>query len=168
MAAAVDHEWKKELPNCSFCPCLRTNLVMATNWKTDRPAFPRHTPFSRRLPLSLAVPPRKMSLDSRGLGGKSKSKTPLLPAYRWGTASSGGETPAVARLYRRSVTNCRSGNKLEWKVDIRKRLAGLNLKPEREAEILDELSGHLQDRYDELRAQGALHELIRVWIPDDD
>jgi hypothetical protein len=47
---------------------------------------------------------------------------------------------------------------LEWKVEIRKRLAGLNLKPEREAEILDELSGHLQDRYDELRAQGALHD----------
>lgn len=42
---------------------------------------------------------------------------------------------------------------LEWKVESRKRLAGLNLKPEREAEILDELSGHLQDRYDELRAQ---------------
>lgn len=44
---------------------------------------------------------------------------------------------------------------LEWKTEIRKRLAGLNLKPEREAEILDELSNHLQDSYDELRARGA-------------
>ncbi len=47
---------------------------------------------------------------------------------------------------------------LEWKVEIRKRLAGSNLKPEREAEILDEVSDHLQDRYDELRVQGATHE----------
>jgi hypothetical protein len=46
---------------------------------------------------------------------------------------------------------------LEWKLEIRKRLAGLSLKPEREAEILDELSDHLQDRYDDLRAQGATH-----------
>jgi predicted permease len=46
----------------------------------------------------------------------------------------------------------------EWKRQIRKQLAGLNLKPEREAEILDELSNHLQDRYDELRAAGATHE----------
>src|SRR5207249_3377482 len=47
---------------------------------------------------------------------------------------------------------------LEWKLEIRKRLAGSNLKPEREAEILDEVSGHLQDRYNELRVQGAAHE----------
>src|SRR5215469_10922004 len=46
----------------------------------------------------------------------------------------------------------------EWKLEIRKRLAGLNLRPEREAEILDELSNDLQDRYDELRAGGATHE----------
>jgi predicted permease len=47
---------------------------------------------------------------------------------------------------------------LEWNLEIRRRLAGLSLKPEREAEILDELSNHLQDRYDELRARGATHE----------
>ena len=47
---------------------------------------------------------------------------------------------------------------LEWKLEIRKRLAGSNLKPEREAAILDEVSDHLQDRYDELRVQGATHE----------
>ncbi len=47
---------------------------------------------------------------------------------------------------------------LEWKVEIKKRLAGSNLKPEREVEILDELSNDLQDRYDELRSQGLTHE----------
>ena len=46
----------------------------------------------------------------------------------------------------------------EWKLEIRKRFAGSNLKPEREAEILEELSDHLQDRYEELRVQGATHE----------
>jgi predicted permease len=47
---------------------------------------------------------------------------------------------------------------LEWKLEIRKRLVGSNLKPEREAEILDELSNHMQDRYDDLLAQGTTHE----------
>ena len=46
----------------------------------------------------------------------------------------------------------------EWKKEIKKRLAGVNLRPEREAEIIDEVSGHLQDRYDEMRAQGSTHE----------
>lgn len=46
----------------------------------------------------------------------------------------------------------------EWKPEIRKRLAGLSLQPEREAEILDELSIHLQDRYEELRTRGATHD----------
>src|SRR5258707_8024141 len=46
----------------------------------------------------------------------------------------------------------------EWKHDIAKRLAGLHLRPEREAEIVEEVSSHLQDRYDEMRAQGSTHE----------
>ncbi len=46
----------------------------------------------------------------------------------------------------------------EWKHEIEKRLAGLHLRPEREAEIIDEVSGHLQDRYEEIRAQGTTHE----------
>jgi len=50
---------------------------------------------------------------------------------------------------------------LDWKSEIQNRLRGLRLKPEREAEILDELSSHLQDRYDELRASGLLHEDAR-------
>ncbi len=46
----------------------------------------------------------------------------------------------------------------EWKHEIRRRLAGSNLLPEREAEIIDELSAHLQDQYSQLRAGGATHE----------
>jgi len=46
----------------------------------------------------------------------------------------------------------------EWKSEIKKRLAGLHLKPERESEILDELSSHLQDRYDELCSSGVSRE----------
>ena len=38
---------------------------------------------------------------------------------------------------------------------IERRLAGLALAPTRHAEIVLELSQHLQDRYDELRAAGA-------------
>jgi predicted permease len=42
----------------------------------------------------------------------------------------------------------------DWKPEILRRLAPLNLVPTREAEIVDELSQHLQDRYQELLASG--------------
>jgi putative ABC transport system permease protein len=46
----------------------------------------------------------------------------------------------------------------EWKQEIRDRLAGSKLDPAREAEIIEELSQHLDDRYAELRAAGATME----------
>jgi len=42
----------------------------------------------------------------------------------------------------------------EWKAEILRRLAPLNLAPTREAEIADELSEHLEDRYQDLLASG--------------
>lgn len=45
-----------------------------------------------------------------------------------------------------------------WKQEIRRRLAGLKLEPTREAEIVEELSQHLDDRYAELRSGGATQE----------
>jgi len=42
----------------------------------------------------------------------------------------------------------------EWPEEIRRRLAGLKLAPTREAEIVEELAQHLEDRYEELLAQG--------------
>jgi predicted permease len=42
----------------------------------------------------------------------------------------------------------------EWKPEILRRLAPLNLAPTREADIADELSQHLEDRYQELLASG--------------
>jgi predicted permease len=43
----------------------------------------------------------------------------------------------------------------DWKSHIRTRLASLSLSPTREAEIVEELSQHLDERYEELRAQGT-------------
>jgi len=43
----------------------------------------------------------------------------------------------------------------EWKEQIRKQLAGLNLAPAREAEIAEELGQHAEDRYAELQRGGA-------------
>ena len=45
-----------------------------------------------------------------------------------------------------------------WSDEIRRRLAGLRLPPEREAEIVEEMSQHLDDRYAECRARGASEE----------
>ena len=46
----------------------------------------------------------------------------------------------------------------EWKTEIRHRLASLELEPSREAEIAEELSQHLEDRYAESLARGASPE----------
>jgi putative ABC transport system permease protein len=46
----------------------------------------------------------------------------------------------------------------QWKEEIRRRLASLKLDPTREAEIVEELAQHLEDRYAELPAGGTTRE----------
>jgi predicted permease len=46
----------------------------------------------------------------------------------------------------------------DWKTEIRARLAPLNTEAAREAEIVEEISQHLEDRFSELRARGASDE----------
>jgi macrolide transport system ATP-binding/permease protein len=46
----------------------------------------------------------------------------------------------------------------EWKPEIRNRVAGLKLDPTREAEIVEEVAQHLNDRYEELVASGMTEE----------
>src|SRR6185295_3201689 len=47
----------------------------------------------------------------------------------------------------------------DWKPEIKKRLADLNLSPVREAEIVEELSQHLSDRYRDAVNSGANGEI---------
>ncbi len=55
----------------------------------------------------------------------------------------------------------------DWKSAIASRLSTLTLEAAREREIIDELSQHLNDRYDELRSGGASHdEAMRVAIDE--
>jgi putative ABC transport system permease protein len=44
---------------------------------------------------------------------------------------------------------------IDWRGEIRRRLANAQLSPARAAEVIEEVSQHLQDRYDELCAAGA-------------
>ena len=46
----------------------------------------------------------------------------------------------------------------EWRQELRQRLAALRLAPVREAEIIEELSLHLDDRFRELRSAGVTEE----------
>ena len=46
----------------------------------------------------------------------------------------------------------------DWKEEIRKRLSGLRLPPTREAEIVEELAQHLDDRYEQSLQGGATKE----------
>lgn len=55
----------------------------------------------------------------------------------------------------------------DWAPHVRARLASLRLSPTREAEIVDELSQHLEDRYRELIAGGASQdEAMRLALAD--
>lgn len=49
----------------------------------------------------------------------------------------------------------------DWKVEIARRLSALNLVPAREAEIAEELSQHLDDRYNEMVAGGSTEDEAR-------
>jgi predicted permease len=62
-----------------------------------------------------------------------------------------------------SAPSRRNGNtgKIAWSSHLRPRLAGLRLGPAREAEIVEELSQHLDDRYQQLRAEGATDDDAR-------
>src|ERR1041384_354744 len=55
----------------------------------------------------------------------------------------------------------------DWTQHVRSRLAGLHLSPTREAEIIEELSQHLDDRYRELIAGGmSPDEAARLALSD--
>src|SRR5215475_2342801 len=58
----------------------------------------------------------------------------------------------------------------DWKPKIRRRLAGLNLAPTREAAIVEELAQHLDESYAELLAsgvsQGEAHRHVRAELHD--
>jgi len=49
----------------------------------------------------------------------------------------------------------------DWRHAIARRLEGLHLPPTREAEVVEELSQHLDDRYRELRSAGASEATAR-------
>src|SRR5579859_4826624 len=53
-------------------------------------------------------------------------------------------------------------NMPDWKYEITRRLASLNLAAPREAEIIEELAQHLEDRYRELATGGAKEEEARL------
>src|SRR5688572_15400252 len=57
--------------------------------------------------------------------------------------------------------------KSDWGAELRQRLASLRLAPAREAEVVEELSQHLDDRYQELRAAGRSAADARRAVLDD-
>src|SRR5579872_4743890 len=55
----------------------------------------------------------------------------------------------------------------DWKKAIRRQVAPLKLAPEREAEIVEELAQHAEDRFSELRREGTAEEQARRIALDD-
>src|SRR5688500_4890439 len=55
----------------------------------------------------------------------------------------------------------------DWQSEVRTRLAPLHLKPEREADIVDEIAQHLAERHREATAAGASpDEAIRLALAE--
>jgi putative ABC transport system permease protein len=86
------------------------------------------------------MPDRRSPYEPHGPEGES---TGPLPA---------GEAPEPVR---------------DWTHDLREQLAGLRLEPAREAEIVEELSQHLDDRYEALRADGTSHAEARRLVIEE-
>jgi predicted permease len=55
----------------------------------------------------------------------------------------------------------------DWSEHLRTRLAALRLSPGREAEIVDELSQHLDDRYEQLRGEGVADDAAQQLAIDE-
>lgn len=53
------------------------------------------------------------------------------------------------------MRNGEHGPQHDWRADVRARLAGLSLTPEAEAQIVDEVAGHLEAQYEEMCAHGV-------------
>ena len=110
----------------------------------------RGAPFQCRLSLSAPLPPRETRVDSGALGGKSgAAPAALLPANARGQENFGGTTGWLAGVRRPPSARSREFNMPDFKEEIRKRLAELNLSPTRENEIVEELSQHLEDQYEQ-------------------
>src|SRR5262245_7682986 len=100
---------------------------------------------------------RDRSIDLRGRRGVAHHCGAAGLLHPGATGDEGGPDGRpemrLGAATRRMSTN--ESNMSEWQQEIRERLAPLKLQPIREAEIVEELSQHLEDRYSELLAGGA-------------
>ncbi|MDQ6894021.1 MAG: ABC transporter permease [Acidobacteriota bacterium] len=55
----------------------------------------------------------------------------------------------------------------DWSMEIERHVAGLGLEPAREAEIVEELSQHLNDRFEELVGRGAGEDAARASVLEE-
>jgi predicted permease len=77
------------------------------------------------------------------------------PAQRRSATSSGSSRAESGDDPSTHPGSPRAQSRGDWTEHLRPRLAGLSLSASRKAEIIEELSQHLEQRYEELRADGA-------------
>src|SRR5436190_10172862 len=88
----------------------------------------------------------------QGNGGGVTIASPRLGKKSWPGSAMGGSSS-----WKQSGESPEF-NMPDWKSEIRARLAGLSLAPARELEIIEELSQHLQDQYEQELSRGATEE----------
>ena len=120
----------------------------------------------RRLAVPAALPARGTRLAAGPLGGEGRrAAAPLLQPDRRGPPRAHAPARDVEDLRRRDGAHHRSGPCLTGSRDIRAPPRPAPPRPAREAEIVEELSQHLDQRYEELRASGVSDAEARVWSP---
>src|SRR5438552_2028357 len=87
-----------------------------------------------------------------GNGGGVIIASPRLAKRYWPASATGGSSS-----WKQSVESPESSMP-DWKAEVKARLAGLSLSPARELEIIEEISQHLQDRYEQELIRGATEE----------
>src|SRR2546430_8016816 len=88
----------------------------------------------------------------QGRGGGVIIASPRPAKRCWPASVMGGSSS-----WKQSVESPESSMP-DWKAEVKARLAGLGLSPARELEIIEELSQHLQDRYEQELSRGATEE----------
>src|SRR4029450_10441279 len=87
-----------------------------------------------------------------GNGGGVIIASRRLAKKSWPASATGGSSS-----WKQSVES-REFSMPDWKAEVRARLAGLSLSPAREPEIIEELSQHLEDGYEQEISRGATEE----------
>ena len=152
----LDRELKKGSAELMILSVLESH---AAAWLRDQPAdrdaLGRAAEVPGRVAVSAALPARGARLAAGPVGREGRpAAAAVLPADRRGTARAGAAARDLEIVRRRACGSLPERTMPDWRSrHPRRGWRRCASSPAREAEIIDELAQHLDDRYQELRAR---------------